>query len=123
MVKKVYLNNISFHHASYFISVKKDTHISQTIQHSHLTGANANESIVCILAETDLGKIGSFPINWLPASVQNLTWLTPTLTNCTSESGRNWARKIRLTPLLVAAILSPKSHNMDHLKIIPSYFK
>ena len=32
------------------------------IQHI-LTGANAIDSIVCILAETDLGKMGSFPIS------------------------------------------------------------
>lgn len=78
-----------------------------------LTGANAIDNIVCILAETDLGKTGSFPISWLPANVQNLTWLTPTLTNWTSESGRNWARNIRLDPLPVAAILIPNITNTN----------
>ena len=93
------------------------SHLQIYVQYTQhiLTGANAIDSIVCILAETDLGKTGSFPISWLPANVQNFTWPTPTLTIWTSESGRNWARNVRLHPPPVEAILMPKiTHKCIH---------
>lgn len=66
--------------------------------------------MVCILADpapsTD-AKIPRFPTSSPPATDQNFTCLTPTLTNCVSESGRNSARKILCEWPGAEAILVP----------------
>lgn len=58
-------------------------------------------------------KTPRFPISWFPATVQNLTCLTPTVTNWLSESGRNSARNTRWLWALVVARLAP--NNIIHI--------
>ena len=76
-----------------------------------LTAPKARDNIVCILTGpwSTLVIIPLFPINWLPATDQNLTCFTPTLTNCVSESGRNSARNMRWVWPWVEAIFEPEN--------------
>ena len=83
---------------------------------SQLTAPNAMESIVCILGSS--GPSGSAwttpfrPTSSPPATVQNLTCLTPTLTKCASESGRNSAWKIRVELPVALATFEPAGNRV-----------
>lgn len=60
-----------------------------------LTAPKATDSIVCILAASMDPMTPFLYSRALPARVQNFICLTPTDTNCVSESGRNSTTNIR----------------------------
>lgn len=60
-----------------------------------LTAPKATESIVCILAASMDPMTPFLYRRALPARVQNFMCLTPTDTNCVSESGRNSTTNMR----------------------------
>lgn len=75
--------------------------LHQCGMHYFLTAPNATDSIVCIRSWESspspcCGVVMTprFPTNCPPAKVQNLTCLTPHVTNWLSESGLNSATKI-----------------------------
>lgn len=76
------------------------------------TGPKAIESIVCIFLDccmpSSFGIIAFLSTNVFPATDQNFKCLTPAVTKCVFESGRNNARNILSCDATVYATLTPK---------------
>ncbi len=79
-----------------------------------LTDPKAIESIVCIFVDRRPSFVlvitAFFSTNVFPATDQNFKCLTPAVTKCVSEFGRNNARNIRSSDAIVHAILTPSFH-------------